>query len=64
MPQFAEYGAAAAWLQRNPQVRAIDLLLADQMGIPRGKRVTAAELAEYGVDEVLSDFPFGVREGK
>jgi glutamine synthetase len=45
MPQFAEYGAAAAWLQRNPQVRCVDLLLADQMGIPRGKRVTAAELA-------------------
>ena len=36
---------AAAWLQRNPQVRFVDLLLADQMGIPRGKRVTAAELA-------------------
>ena len=26
--------------------------------------VTAAELAEYGVEEVLKDFPFGVREGK
>ena len=26
--------------------------------------VTAAELAEYGVDEVLRDFPFGVGEGK
>lgn len=44
MPQFAEFGPAAAWLQRHPQVRFIDLLLADLMGIPRGKRVTAAEL--------------------
>jgi hypothetical protein len=26
--------------------------------------VTAAELAEYGVDKVLKDFPFGVGEGK
>jgi hypothetical protein len=26
--------------------------------------VTAAELAEYGVDEVLRDFPFGMGEGK
>jgi hypothetical protein len=26
--------------------------------------VTAAELAKYGVDEVLKDFPFGVREGQ
>ncbi len=35
---------ARAWLTRNPQVRYVDLLLADQMGIPRGKRVTVAEL--------------------
>ena len=26
--------------------------------------VTAAELAEYGVEEILKDFPFGVGEGK
>jgi len=44
MPQFAEYGQAAAWLSRHPQVRFVDLLLADLMGIPRGKRVTVAEL--------------------
>ena len=44
MPQFAEFGPAAAWLKRHPQVRCVDLLLADLMGIPRGKRVTAAEL--------------------
>jgi glutamine synthetase len=44
MPQFAEFGPAGAWLKRHPQVRYVDLLLADLMGIPRGKRVTAAEL--------------------
>jgi glutamine synthetase len=44
MPQFADYAQAAAWLSRHPQVRFVDLLLADQMGIPRGKRVTVAEL--------------------
>ena len=44
MAQFAEFGPAAAWLKRHPQVRCVDLLLADLMGIPRGKRITAAEL--------------------
>ena len=44
MPQFADYALARAWLGRHPQVRFIDLLLADQMGIPRGKRVTIDEL--------------------
>jgi glutamine synthetase len=44
MPQFADFEQAAAWLSRNTQVRFVDLLLADQMGIPRGKRVTVAEL--------------------
>jgi glutamine synthetase len=44
MPQTADYEQARAWLTRNPQVRFVDLLLADQMGIPRGKRVTVAEL--------------------
>src|SRR5512136_1456904 len=44
MPQFAEFEQAAAWLSRHSQVRFVDLLLADQMGIPRGKRVTVAEL--------------------
>ncbi len=37
----------------------------DLMGfLQRWAFVTAAELAEYGVAEVLSDFPFGVGEGK
>ena len=44
MPQIADFEQARAWLSRHPQVRFVDLLLADQMGIPRGKRVTVAEL--------------------
>jgi glutamine synthetase len=44
MPQFAEFEPARAWLARHPRVRYVDLLLPDQMGIPRGKRVTADEL--------------------
>jgi hypothetical protein len=37
----------------------------DLMGfIQRWAFVTAAELAEYGVEEVLKDFPFGAGEGK
>ncbi len=44
MPQFADFDQAQAWLQGHPQVRAVDLLLPDLMGILRGKRVTTAEL--------------------
>jgi glutamine synthetase len=44
MPHSADFQQARAWLSRNPQVRFVDLLLADQMGIPRGKRVTTAAL--------------------
>jgi glutamine synthetase len=44
MPQFADFEQARAWLAQHPQVRYVDLLLPDQMGIPRGKRVTVAEL--------------------
>ncbi len=44
MPQFADFEPARAWLARHPQVRYVDLLLPDQMGIPRGKRVTVDEL--------------------
>jgi glutamine synthetase len=46
MPQFADFEQARAWLRHRPQVRFVDLLLADQMGIPRGKRVTVDELEE------------------
>jgi len=44
MPQFADYEQARAWLSSHPRVRFVDLLLPDQMGIPRGKRVTVEEL--------------------
>ena len=44
MPQFADFAQAAPGSSRHPQVRFVDLLLADQMGIPRGKRVTVDEL--------------------
>ena len=44
MPQFADFEQASAWLRRHSQVRAVDLLLPDLMGIPRGKRVTVDEL--------------------
>jgi glutamine synthetase len=44
MPQFANFEQAKAWLTRHDQVRAVDLLLPDLMGIPRGKRVTVEEL--------------------
>ncbi len=53
MPQFAEFEQAAAWLARRPQVRFVDLLLADQMGIPRGKRVTVEELSAIHADGLL-----------
>lgn len=40
-------------------------MIEDLVGfLQRWAFVTAAELAEYGVDEVLEDFPFGVEEGK
>jgi glutamine synthetase len=44
MPQFADFERTADWLRRHADVRYVDVLLADQMGIPRGKRVTVAEL--------------------
>ena len=44
MPQLADYEQARAWLAQHPRVRYVDLLLPDQMGIPRGKRVTVEEL--------------------
>ncbi|HET7202129.1 MAG TPA: glutamine synthetase family protein [Steroidobacteraceae bacterium] len=53
MPQFADFEQARAWLRRRPQVRFVDLLLADQMGIPRGKRVTVDELEGVHRDGLL-----------
>jgi glutamine synthetase len=66
MPQFADIGQARAWLSRRPQVRCVDLLLADQMGIPRGKRVTVEELEAVHRDGLLlpaSMFALDVRGG-
>jgi glutamine synthetase len=53
MPQFADYGAAQAWLEAHPAVRFVDLLLPDLLGIPRGKRVTVDELAAVHRDGLL-----------
>jgi glutamine synthetase len=53
MPQFADFEQAHAWLGRHPQVRYVDVLLADQMGIPRGKRVTVEELEGVYRDGLL-----------
>src|SRR5512139_1240866 len=53
MPQFADFEQARAWLGRHPQVKFVDLLLADQMGIPRGKRVTVAELEGMHVNGLM-----------
>jgi glutamine synthetase len=44
MPQTADFEQARAWLAQHPGVRYVDLLLPDQMAIPRGKRITVAEL--------------------
>lgn len=53
MPQIADFEQARAWLSRHPGVRVVDLLLPDQMGIPRGKRVTVAEIEGIHRDGLL-----------
>ncbi len=53
MPQIADFERAQAWLSRHPAVRYVDLLLPDQMGIPRGKRVTVSELEAVHRDGLL-----------
>ena len=53
MPFVADFEPARDWLDRRPQVRYVDLLLADQMGIPRGKRVTVEELEGVYRDGLL-----------
>src|SRR4029450_8340006 len=40
MPHAAEFAPSRAWLDAHPGVRFVDLLLADQMAIPRGNPVT------------------------
>ncbi|HXW10494.1 MAG TPA: glutamine synthetase family protein [Steroidobacteraceae bacterium] len=53
MSCVADFEPARAWLGRRPQVRYVDLLLADQMGIPRGKRVSVEELEGVYRDGLL-----------
>ena len=53
MSKFAEFAAARDWLARNPQVRFVDLLLPDQMGNPRGKRITVDELESVHHDGLM-----------
>jgi glutamine synthetase len=66
MAQIADFEPARAWLSDHPQVRAVDLLLPDLMGIFRGKRVTLAELEGVHRDGLLlpaSMFALDVRGG-
>jgi len=53
MPPIADFEPARAWLAEHPEVRYVDLLLPDQMGIPRGKRVTVGELESVHRDGML-----------
>ena len=53
MPQPADDERVRAWVLEHPQVRYVDLLLPDQMGIPRGKRVTIEELETIVRDGLL-----------
>jgi glutamine synthetase len=53
MPQPADVAQVRAWTAAHPEVRFIDLLLPDLMGILRGKRVTVEELDAIGRDGLL-----------
>jgi glutamine synthetase len=53
MPQPADHERLRAWLLEHAQVRYVDLLLPDQMGILRGKRVTTEELESICRDGLL-----------
>ncbi|HVN43384.1 MAG TPA: hypothetical protein VMT50_11420, partial [Steroidobacteraceae bacterium] len=66
MPQFADVELARTWVKGHPQVTCIDLLLADQSGIPRGKRITVQELDgihEHGLLLPASMFALDVLGG-
>jgi glutamine synthetase len=66
MPQPADIAQVRAWTAAHPEVRFIDLLLPDLMGILRGKRVNVAELDAVGRDGLLlpaSMFALDVRGG-
>jgi glutamine synthetase len=53
MPQPADVAQVRAWTAAHPEVRFIDLLLPDLMGVLRGKRVTVEELERVGRDGLL-----------
>ena len=53
MPQPADDERVRAWVSEHSQVRYVDLLLPDQMGILRGKRITIDELESIGRDGLL-----------
>ena len=53
MPQPADHERLRAWLSEHAQVRYVDLLLPDQMGILRGKRVTTEDLESICRDGLL-----------
>jgi glutamine synthetase len=46
MRPLADYAQTQAWLSEHPEIRFVDLLLPDLLGIPRGKRVTVEQLAD------------------
>ncbi len=53
MPQLADTAWVRDWLVGHPQVRYVDLLLPDQMGILRGKRVTVDDLESIARNGLL-----------
>jgi glutamine synthetase len=53
MPQPADHEQLCAWKAQHASVRYVDVLLADQMGILRGKRVTIEELDSIRRDGLL-----------
>jgi glutamine synthetase len=53
MPQPADHERLRAWLKEHSQVRFVDLLLPDQMGVLRGKRVTIDEIESIQRDGLL-----------
>jgi len=53
MPQPADHERLRAWLLEHAQVRYVDLLLPDQMGVLRGKRVTIEDIESIQRDGLL-----------
>jgi glutamine synthetase len=53
MPQIESYKKTKHWLTEHPDIRFVDLLLPDLLGIPRGKRVTVEQLADIHSNGML-----------